>query len=417
MHPDCINFDDCKNTYIEEMKAGLMGKASSLFMIPAYLSAQGQLVEGETAIAIDIGGTNLRTALTRFSGGCIQILTSDEGPVPGLQNEITKEEFFREIARRLEPYINESSRIGVSFSHAAEILPSRDGRLISFSKEIRVTGSGGMEITKELAQTLYDLEYHANKSYTLLNDTTAVLLGGAAASIGRAYDGYIGFVLGTGMNLCYVEKTAEIKKLEVSYPHETMIVNTESAYFSRMPTGVIDRELDGTTINPGMSLLEKMTGGRYLGQLILLTLKRAAGDKLLSNGAGTAVLARSELLPPEIDSFLADTHGRNTLSDMCQTEEDRQIFFTVADRLIERAAKLSAMAVAAVMEKTDTGRRTDRPVCIVAEGSTFHKLYSFEEKFNDYVRHYINGVQKRYCHIVKVENATLLGSAYAALTN
>ena len=417
MHPDSIDFEECKKAFISDMMAGLDGKPSSLLMIPAYLSEDGRATEGETAIAVDIGGTNLRIALTRYQNGTIQILDASESPVPGLRNEITKDAFFNEIADRLRPVIHESDRLGVCFSHAAEILPNRDGRLISFSKEIRVSDSDGMMIAKELSKTLNARGIRRKKSYVLLNDTTAVLLGGAAASAGQVYDGCIGFVLGTGKNLCYAEKTPEIKKLAVGYASDTMIVNTESGYFTRVPTGVIDRELDSLTANPGTHTLEKMTSGRYLGQLILLSLKKAATDGLLSGAAGASVLALDELSLSDISDFLADIQHTNPLSAICATATDRTAVSTVAGRLIERDAKLSVMSVAAVMEKTDTGRRPDKPVVIVADGSTFHKLFSFKEKFNDYIRLYISERQKRYCYVEKVENATLLGSSFAALIN
>ncbi len=417
MHPDCIDFEDCKNAFISDMKYGLEGKRSSLLMIPSYLSADGQAAEGKTAIAVDIGGTNLRIALTEYSNGSIHVLESSESPVPGLKNEITRDTFFNEIADRLLPVIHRSNRIGVCFSHAAEILPNRDGRLISFSKEISVLGAEGMEITKELSKTLWRRGCREKKSYVLLNDTTAVLLGGAAISSGQSYDCYIGFVLGTGKNLCYIEKTAEIQKLGGDYPFDTMIVNTESGYFTRVPSGVIDREFDSMTSNPGTHTLEKMTSGRYLGQLILLTLKKAAADGLLSAGAGASILALDNLTLPDISAFLADIHSRNALSAQCKTESDSKILYTLAGRLVERGAKLSVVSVAAVMEKTDKGRRRENPVCIVTEGSTFHKLFSFKEHFGDYIRRYVNEKQKRYCKVEQVENATLLGSSFAALIN
>lgn len=417
MHPDCVDFEKCKNAFVSDMTNGLEGKPSSLLMIPAFLSADGQAAEGETAIAVDIGGTNLRIALTRFYKGAIEILDADESPVPGLQNEITKEAFFYEIAERLLPVVHESRRIGVCFSHAAEILPNRDGRLISFSKEIRVTGAEGMEITRELSQTLFRMGIRDKKNYVLLNDTTAVLLSGAAASAGEACDGCIGFVLGTGMNLCYTEKTPEIKKLKDGYDGDTMIINTESGYFTRVPGGVIDLELDSLTANPGTHLLEKITSGRYLGQLILLTLKKAASEGVLSSAVGEEIQALKELSLSDISDFLSDMRGGSLLSCLIKEEDERTVLTVIADRLIERCAKLSVMSVAAVMEKTDTGRRPDKPVIIIAEGSTFHKLFSFKEKFGEYMRLYINERQRRYCRVEKVENATLLGSSFAALIN
>ncbi len=419
MHPVCINFNECKDAFISQMKAGLDGAPSSLKMIPTYLSADGLVREGETAIAIDIGGTNLRVALLQVIGGRLQVVESSEAPVPGLSHAISKAAFFSEIVDKLQPVIHKSSRIGICFSHAAEILPNKDGRLISFSKEITVLDSEGMEIAHELSATLKGRGYHEQKAYALLNDTAAVLLIGAAPICGavQPYDSYIGFVLGTGQNLSYIEKTDQIKKLQGGYQKAAMIVNTESGYFDRIPPGAIDTALNKTTVNPLEHQFEKMMSGRYLGQLILLTLQKAVSDGLFSEETGASILSLNALSLSEISSFLSDISARNLLSDLCKTREDRTVFAAVAERIIERGAKLAVVAIAAVMEKTDTGRRPEKPVCVVAEGSTFHKLFSFEDKFNTYILSEITAKQGRYCQVKAVENATLLGTAFAALIN
>lgn len=417
MHPDCVDFDGFRSAFIEEMSAGLGNKQSSLKMLPAYLSADGQPRDGETAIAVDIGGTRLRTAWTRFNNGRFEICDLRVSPVPGSSGEVTKEAFFGEIADRLKPVIDKSSRIGVCFSHAADIMPNGDGRLLSFSKEIKVTGSEGMFITKELSQKLTENGCRDTKSYVLLNDSAAVLLSGAAQRVSREYDSYIGFVLGTGMNISYIEKTEEIKKPLGDYRKSSLIVNTESGDFSGTIMGALDAELNALTAFPEAQLLEKKTAGRYLGQLILLTLKKAAADGLLSSAAGASVFLLRDLSLTEINTFLPDTHGRNLLSEICRDEDDRRVFAAVIERLYERSAKLSAATVAAVIEKTDTGRSPDRPVCVVAEGSTFHKLYTFREKFEFFLQSQFLNKQKRCCRVISVENAAILGTSLAAALN
>jgi hexokinase len=413
MHPDLYDFNSCKSAFIADMTAGLSGKPSSMKMIPTYLSADGRLPDEGTAVAVDIGGTNLRIALTACSGGALRIVRLDEYPVPGLTREITKAEFFEELTGRLQPFVHESDNIGVCFSHAAEILPNRDGKLISFSKEIRVTGSEGMEITRELSAALKQ----PAKNYVLLNDTAAVLLGGTASEAGAGCDGAIGFVLGTGMNLCYEEKTPEIKKLGGLYDRETMLINTESGYFMDVPAGEADLSLDKSTANPGINRLEKMMSGRYLGQLVLLTLQKLAADRLLAPRTCSAVLALKELGLPEVSAFLADLTAPGVLRSACANDEDREAARIVADRLVERVAKLAAVQIAAVLEKTGAGTRRENPVCIAAEGSTFHKLHSFRSKFESYLRDLTLQGQRRYMRIISVDSATILGTAFAAMTN
>lgn len=417
MHPDCVDFDGFKSAFFEEMGAGLSGKQSSLKMLPLYLTADGQPYDGDTAIAVDIGGTQLRTAWTRFNDGGFEICDMRVSSVPGACGEVTKEAFFSEIALRLKPIINKSSRIGVCFSHAAEMMPDGDGRLLCFSKEIKVSGSEGMLITKELSQKLTEYGHRETKSFVLLNDSAAVLLSGAAQRASREYDSFIGFVLGTGMNISYIEKTEEIKKPLGDYRKSTIIINTESGDFSRAVMGALDAELNAMTAFPHMQLLEKMTAGRYLGQMILLTLKKAAADGLLSAAAGAAVVLLGDLSLAETNTFLLDIHGRNLLSEICRDENDRRVFAAVINRLYERSAKLSAAAVAAVIEKTGTGRSPDRPVCVVAEGSTFHKLYTFRDKFEHFLQSQYLKKQKRCCRVISVENAAILGASLAALND
>lgn len=417
MHPDCVDFEGCSSAFIKEMRAGLSGKQSSLKMVPTYLSADGQPHAGETAIAIDIGGTNLRIALTRFNDSGFVISDLRISPMPGSLRETTKEAFFSEIAGRLKPVIDKSSRIGICFSHAAEILPDRDGRLLSFSKEIKVSGSEGMLIAKELSQKLTEFGCREPKSYALINDSAAVLMSVAAQSATREYDGYIGFVLGTGTNISYIEKTEEIKKLRDDYQKSSIIINTESGDFSGAAMGALDAELNAMTEQPKAQLFEKKTGGRYFGQLILLTLKKAAVDGLLSSGTGASVLLLKDLSLAEINTFLMDVHGRNRLSEMCRDENDRRIIVAVIERLYERSAKLSAATVAAVIEKTGRGLSPDRPVCVVAEGSTFYKLYTFRDKFEYFLQSQYLKKQKRCCRVISVENAAIIGASLAALNN
>lgn len=417
VHPDLYDFGRCKDAFLSDMTAGLLGEPSSMKMIPAYLSTGGRLPAAGSAIALDIGGTNLRIALVSCRGGALRIERLEEFPVPGLTGPITKTEFFGELAGRLKPYVQTSGAVGICFSHAAEILPNLDGKLISFSKEITVTGSEGMLIAEELAGALNDcVAGETIKKYVLVNDTAAVLLGGAAAA-DSGFDGLIGFVLGTGMNLCYEEKTQDIKKLKGAYNRGTMLVNTESGYFMGVPAGIPDLELDSQTAAPGTGRLEKMIGGGYLGRLILLTLRRMASEGLLSPKACDAVLSVQTLELAEVSAFLSGTGAAGRLYDACRSDRDREIVAVAADRLIERAAKLAAVQIAAVLEKTGAGKRRDRPVGVVAEGSTFYKLHSFSGKFESYLRNMRIQNERRFCRVVSVDNATVLGAAFAALTH
>ena len=223
----------------------------------------------------------------------------------------------------------------------------------------------------------------------------------------------IGFVLGTGMNLSYIEKTDEMTKLNGGYAYESILVNTETGNFDAITMGPVDRAFDNETADPGSHCLEKMTGGKYLGDLILFTLKKAAAEGLLSGTASSSVLSLDELPTPEAGALLAGKHSA-LLDSLSMPPDDRAFIIDVADRLFERAAKLSALAITSVLEKTDTGRDASSPGVIIAEGSTVNKLYSFRDRFTRHLQALCNEAG-RYSRAVTVADVTLKGAALASM--
>ena len=368
------------------------------------------------------GGAGRRTSAGRISVSPLSAFRAagsrssdpDVSPVPGSREELTKEAFLSQIAERLAPFTGASDTVGVCFSHSAEILPNRDGRLRSFSKEIRVTGASGMEICRELKKTLDAMGVESMRKFVLLNDTAAVLLsGGSRTNLPRL--GQIGFVLGTGMNISYVERTSAIGRARGLFSGATMVVNTEAGGFDKLPFGPLDTAFFETTADPREHRLEKITAGRYLGELILLTLKRAAKDGLLSEGAAESIWSVTTLPTPETSDFLSGSGRGGTLAGLCRTDGDRTVVSAVIDRVYDRAAKLSAAAIAAVLDKTDAGIASGRPARVTAEGSTFYKLHSFREKFDQYVEEEIVRKDGRRLEIVSADNAAILGTALAAM--
>jgi hexokinase len=85
--------------------------------------------------------------------------------------------------------------------------------------------------------------------------------------------------------------------------------------------------------------------------------------------------------------------------------------------MVERAAKLTAINLSSAAIKCGKGRSPSRPVCIVAEGTTFYHLRSLKHKVEFYLTQYLTKEKDIYYDIVNVENATLIGAAIAGLTN
>lgn len=412
-----------KDRFLTDMKAGLSGKRDSLKMICTYISAEGDIPIEKPVIVMDAGGTNLRVALVTFDekrkGQATDFRTY---PMPGTKGELDAEAFFEALADCLMPVIHKSSDIGFCFSFPTEILPNKDGRLMHFNKEVKVTGVEGLMIGAELKAALKKRGVIEEKHLVLINDTVATLLGGKAAYPERAFDGYIGFILGTGTNTCYIEDNAKISKA-IGLPDQgRTIINVESGGYAHAPRGDIDALLDSKTANPAQQQFEKMISGAYQGPLLLELMRQAALEGLFSSAVAEKLLALSELTAKDIDDFCYYPQGYNTLSNLLAAENadrssDARTLYWLMDFVYERAAKLVVVNLAALIEKTGTGTDPLLPVCVAAEGTTFYKSKLFRGKLDFHVRQYLNDEKGLYCEFVKAENTTLMGTAIAALLN
>lgn len=422
IHRESIDIEEICRHFLEEMERGLEGRESSLKMIPTYITPRTDIPVEEPVLVIDAGGTNFRVAVLHFDRDGKPV-TKDFKlyAMPGTGGAINAKRFFDTIAGYLEPFLGRSRKIGFCFSYPTEILPNRDGRLVRFCKEVQVEGVEGTLVGQGLLNTLKARGYSGEMKIVLLNDTVATLLGGMAVYPTRNFDSYIGFILGTGTNTCYMENIGDLGKLKgLAGEQGTMLVNMEAGAFGKAPRGEIDLEFDAGTINPGEYVFEKMISGGYQGGLFLALVRKAASEGLLGEKFRTRVERITRLESREMDEFLLHPYSdTNTLARCCaagqEGDTDRQVLYFLMDEMAERAAKLVAANLAAVMRKTGKGKNPCKPVCITAEGSTFYKSRLFRGKLDFYIKTYLNEQLGFYCELVKGENTTLVGTAIAGL--
>jgi hexokinase len=401
--------------FTSEMRKGLAGKDSSLRMIPTYIEADNQFLTGIPVVAIDAGGTNFRAALVKFNKqGKLEISNVINAKMPGLDGEISKDEFFKTLAAYIKPNAELSDRIGFCFSYPTEIFPDKDGRLLQFCKEVQAPEVVGQLIGKSLLETLGMEE----KQIVLLNDTVATLLAGKSASLGRDYDSYIGYILGTGTNTCYIESTKNILKLKNSNPEGSQIINIETGKFDKVEQTDLDTLFDSTTMNPGDYRFEKMIAGGYLGGVVLTVLKAAAREGVFTQNAAFAILALDDLTSEEANNYVTDPAAIcGSLFPCMKDQTDAKNCIKIIDCIIDRASKLVAANIAAVILKTEKGKSADKPILITIEGTTFNKMYNLSKYFEKYLADYLQGDRKRYYEFTEVKQSSLVGAALAALIN
>jgi hexokinase len=396
-----------------DMELGLSQHDGSLKMIPTYIEAENSYLTDVPVLAIDAGGTHFRAAKVRIrKSGKADIEDLVNHPMPGLNGEIGSREFFETIASYIEKLAGSADRIGFCFSYPTEILPNRDGKLITFCKEVKAPEVHGQLIGKNLLEYLGTPEKHI----VLLNDTVATLLAGKSASIGKAYDSFIGFILGTGTNTCYIESNRNILKNKELNQEKSQIINIESGDFGRPPRTDLDILFDRTTTNPGSYKFEKMFSGGYFGSLCLLVLKATAEEGLFSDQTAKRISAITELASWDADSYAAGNAApENPLAISVINPIDGEICRSIINELIDRAAKLVAGSMSAVILKCGKGRTPEKPILITVEGTTFYKLHNFRPQLEIYLNEYLSDGRKRYVEFTEVAHSSLIGAALAAL--
>ncbi|MBM3701902.1 MAG: hexokinase [Actinobacteria bacterium] len=420
MHVKNIDIEKYVMYFLDEMQKGLVNEPSSLKMFPTFIKFERKVLINKPVIVLDAGGTNFRKAVVHFNSDFMPVINNyNQYKMPGLNYEVSKNEFFNYIASFIKDILNESDSIAFIFSYPSEIFPNKDGRLVRWCKEIKAKEVEGELIGENLKSAIKEFGINEEKKIVILNDTVATLLSGVSAFQNREFDSYIGFVLGTGMNSCYIEQNRNIRKDSVMTlnPDDYQIVNIEAGNFAKGPRGDVDYEFDSKTLDPGMYTFEKMMSGAYLGGLVIETVKAALKEELFT----TDFLAKagiSNLDTQYISDFFRypPSKENSLLEAMKFINEDEIIkFYYLLDGLVEKAAILSSIVLSSAIKKSEKGANPCRPVCIIAEGSSFYNLKNFSFR----VEYYMNKIlgDQNYYEIKKVDDATIVGATVAGLCN
>ncbi len=409
-----LHIDQILKDFQNEMEAGLAGKTSSLAMIPTFISADVSIPAFQPVIALDAGGTHLRIAQVMFDeSGNPEFLYFSRHPMPGSRGELTREAFFNRFVELLQPLIHPPARIGFCFSYPAEISPERDGRLLTWTKEIKAPLVKGEYIGRSILRGLRNKG--RGVSFTLLNDTVAALLAGKCVPSHQTFESYVGFILGTGTNSAYVEKHSRILKRTDLDPLGSQAVNVESGNFNLCPRTRFDRDLDGATNDPGAYQFEKMISGAYLGRVCLRLLKAAAREDLFSREARPVIRNLKRLSTIQVDKFMADSQEEVPLAHSVLTGRDRERVRRLLSAVITRAARLSAVNIASAVLKSGAGRSPGRCVCITIEGSTYYGIPGLQAQTEATLNQILSkkGVNPQ---LVRIPDSSLIGAAVAGLT-
>jgi hexokinase len=431
-HYDGLDPVSLMRDVLRHMERGLTGRPSSLPMIPSYISPVSHVPAGKTVLALDAGGTNLRASLVRFDeNGKAEAKETRKVPMPGTQGHLSADRFFDEIAAVTAPLLERAGSgvegIGFTFSYPMTITEDADGIPMTFSKELDIPEVTGKPVGKGLRDALARRGLKFSGPVVLLNDTVATLLSGVVEIPADGEEGavnaygvpggpVIGLILGTGFNTAYPETSIPKIGFESSVPQ---IIVCETGTFRIPCQGILDREYDATTKNPGVYTLEKATSGAYLGPLTLHILKQAVKDGVLTFRRSAELAAMPALQTRDLNHFqhhpLAAEGPLGGIIGPDETGALAAILY-IARLVTERGAMLSAAVVAACVERVGAAYEAYAPVRIAVEGTTYMIYKGMREAFESWLHVMLFDGKPRPYLVAPVEQASLFGAAVAALS-
>ena len=397
-----IDIETSLENFRRQMQQGLEGKGG-IPMIPTYLMNvdRSRIKTGVKQILIDAGGTNFRSAIGYFDEqGKVVIENLRKTTMPASDRLLSKSEFYNAIGTNINRLLSHGKNVGFCFSYPVDMNKDLDGKVVMFSKEVKAPEVIGTRVGQETLKACKQYD-KTDRKIVILNDTVATLLGGLALN-SEPFSAYLGYIYGTGTNVCYIEDTSKITKVK-GLPSGKMLINSECGNFDGFQQGDFDKVTIARTAVPDKQLFEKMTSGKYLADIIYEALSVAERNGIF--------VGKTNIVPftlKDVSTFLTE----NTFRGLFEDEQDMQLVKEICIELIRRAAKMgaianSAMAIASCNDKT-------LPVAIVAEGTTFNKLPHYREFFEEYLTEILGTWGIKY-KILQGEELNLVGTLMATM--
>jgi hexokinase len=363
----------------EEMKLGLAGQASSLKMIPCYVSRPTGLEKG-SYLALDLGGTNMRVLAVELDGrGGANISAVSRFVIPEPVMHGRGEALFDFLADGVLLFfekhgfnLEQHHDLAFTFSFPVEQSVLNAGILLNWTKGFTASGVEGKDVVALLAEALGRRKIKNISVTALANDTIGTLMTKSYAD--ASCD--MGVILGTGTNACYPENTCRIAKYSGSDGEREMIVNLEWGNFNKVEMNRYDQELDRATQNAGLQRMEKMVSGMYLGELARLVILDMIDQGCLLQKRHRHIFVREYSVTTEHlskaaggEDFFAEFGLENA------TDHDREAAVRISHIVSKRAARIAGAAIVAVITWMDAGLKRHHTVAV--DGSLFEKYPGF----------------------------------------
>eukprot|EP01056_Protomagalhaensia_sp_Gyna25_P001094 Protomagalhaensia_sp_Gyna_25__1093@NODE_1532_length_1758_cov_186_328679_g1244_i0_p1_GENE_NODE_1532_length_1758_cov_186_328679_g1244_i0NODE_1532_length_1758_cov_186_328679_g1244_i0_p1_ORF_typecomplete_len430_score47_39Hexokinase_1/PF00349_21/8_3e43Hexokinase_2/PF03727_16/1_9e40BcrAD_BadFG/PF01869_20/0_21BcrAD_BadFG/PF01869_20/23CTXphi_pIIIN1/PF16710_5/0_36_NODE_1532_length_1758_cov_186_328679_g1244_i01291418 len=371
----------------------------SLRMLDCCLDKVPSGNEHGTFCAIDFGGTNLRVVHCQLDGqghaAVTQLIDNirDDGVCEDLPEGVRDSKapasmLFDAIALRMKTLLIQTGDlennvilpVGFTFSFGIRFDSLNKGISLTWAKEFATGIESDDPVIGRDVVALMNEAFERNevpaKVNCILNDTTGTLIAGAIECDPSDPECRIALIVGTGVNCCYFDSEAK------SYGYLSNVINMESGEFNKgLPVSVVDNEIDFESNHHGHMMLEKISSGLYLAQIIQKMIVRCCQYK-----APPAAWEKDSLLTPDCAAIYADNGidmARRVMMSCWQWEaSDAQLEVVkrLVDAAFDRSAALQAVVVAAAT------RRVGLPAVTVAvDGSLFSRNPKYQRRLGEFL--------------------------------
>ncbi|KAK7206099.1 hypothetical protein BZA70DRAFT_237135 [Myxozyma melibiosi] len=421
-------------------------------MLPAYVHAMPRGCERGTFVALDVGGSNLRIAVVRFTtnsneSSTREILYQTGHALDEAIRNLDGRSFFLWIASQLEGVVAVSRGsgwidpgvvdIGLTWSFPLESHSVNTGKILSMGKGFTAISQDiiGLDL-----KTLFEDSCAAVglevRLRAVVNDAVAVLLSHLNVDPRRTK---IGLIVGTGVNASVLVPSTVLdeERLMRCDPREIercsdCVINTELSLFGAgvLPRTRWDDEVDAENEIPGFQPLEMMCSGRYMPEIARRivrdrVLRKRNGQEEAATGLGRIYGLDAETMSV-VEGALDVAFARQQLLarvggtvSIAEVRAMRSVFYAVSCRAAAViAAALVAVTLAVLPPETPGGETggAGSEVVVAVTGSVIEKYAGFRARVQEFANLLGRRWNKRL--VIAVErDGPLLGGAVGAACN
>ncbi|KAK3814476.1 MAG: hypothetical protein J3Q66DRAFT_346565 [Benniella sp.] len=426
------------NGLTEELVEGLSTTdPKNITQQPSFITRLPTGKETGLYLAIDMGGTNLRTAAVHLLGDGQVGVTMEKHEITEKLKTGSGEAMFDWIADCTAALLktvaldmgDSELQMGVTFSFAIQQTAINRGKVLAMGKGFNLSDVIGKDL-KDLLEDGFVRKNLNVKVSAIINDTVGTLVSHAYVSPSTK----IGVILATGTNAAYIERTSEVTKYNGPVCDE-MILNTEwdaMGKSSYLPQTKYDKVIDELSLVPKFQEFEKMVSGLYMGELVRLALVDLIESKAILKSLDGKVpeslqprLSFKTLFMSTIESDHSPEHTgvdkvfKTTFGIEGLTPEDRAQIFRLIHTIGRRSAVMTAAACVALLLKANGATvQLDNPseiTTIGIDGSVFEKYPHFSHNMMEALTEILGQERASRIRLELARDGGCIGAALVAM--